>query len=120
MKDWLRTFGHPDATATTGFAISSSTESLVVSILSLGTFFGALAAAPVGDWIGRKWGIIFANLIFCFGVALQTAATEIPLFVVGRVFAGLGVGCTLTARRPRRTLSCCLHSRIKIIFSCAS
>ena len=92
MKDWLRTFGHPDPTTTTGYAISSSTESLVVSILSLGTFFGALAAAPVGDWIGRKWGIIFANAIFCLGVALQTAATEIPLFVVGRVFAGLGVG----------------------------
>ena len=48
MKDWLRAVGHPDPTATVGYAISSSTESLVVATLSAGTFFGALAGAPVG------------------------------------------------------------------------
>jgi len=37
-------------------------------------------------------GLIFACLIFSIGVAFQTAATEIALFVVGRVVAGLGVG----------------------------
>jgi len=91
MKDWLRTFGHPDASVI-GYGISTSNESLVVSILSAGTFFGALLAAPTADYMGRKWGIVFACLIFSAGVAMQTAATEIPLFVVGRVFAGLGVG----------------------------
>ena len=43
MKDWLRLFGHPvpiDKDHPTGFAISSSTQSLVTSILSAGTFFG--------------------------------------------------------------------------------
>jgi MFS transporter, SP family, sugar:H+ symporter len=35
---------------------------------------------------------MFACLIFAIGVAFQTAATEIALFVVGRVVAGLGVG----------------------------
>ncbi|GLB43411.1 putative major facilitator superfamily, sugar transporter (TC 2.A.1.1) family protein [Lyophyllum shimeji] len=92
MKDWLRTFGHPDSSASIGYSISSSNESLVVSILSAGTFFGALLGAPTADYMGRKWGIVFACLVFAAGVAMQTAATEIPLFVVGRVFAGLGVG----------------------------
>jgi sugar porter (SP) family MFS transporter len=93
MKDWLRTFGYADPTnQKTGYSIASSNESLVVSILSAGTFFGALLAAPTADYMGRKWGIVFACLIFSAGVAMQTAATEIPLFVVGRVFAGLGVG----------------------------
>lgn len=42
---------------------------------------------------GRKYGLIASCMIvFNLGVALQTAATSIPLFVVGRVFAGLGVG----------------------------
>ena len=41
---------------------------------------------------GRKFGIIFATLIFSAGVAMQTAATAIPLFVAGRCIAGLGVG----------------------------
>ena len=36
--------------------------------------------------------IILTCLVFAFGVALQTGATAIPLFVVGRIFAGLGVG----------------------------
>jgi len=49
-------------------------------------------AAPAADILGRRWGIIAACLVFSFGVALQTGATSIPLFVVGRIFAGLGVG----------------------------
>ncbi|PPQ64783.1 hypothetical protein CVT24_007869 [Panaeolus cyanescens] len=95
MKAWLRQFGFASDDLVknpTGYAISSSTESLIVSILSAGTFFGALAAAPAADILGRKWGIIFATLVFCIGIAMQTAATGVALFVVGRVFAGLGVG----------------------------
>ncbi|KAJ8495810.1 hypothetical protein ONZ45_g4611 [Pleurotus djamor] len=95
MKDWLRTFGHPTddlVNHKTGYFITSSTESLVVSILSAGTFFGALLAAPTADILGRKWGIVAACLVFSVGVAMQTAAVAVPLFVVGRVFAGLGVG----------------------------
>ncbi|KAF8159507.1 MFS monosaccharide transporter [Crassisporium funariophilum] len=95
MKAWLRQFGFPSTDLVkhkTGYTISSSSESLIVSILSAGTFFGALLAAPTADILGRKWGIIFACLVFSVGVAMQTAATAVPLFVVGRVFAGLGVG----------------------------
>ncbi|KAI0320855.1 general substrate transporter [Amylostereum chailletii] len=99
MPNWLETFGHPVPISKTfpdGFGISSSQQSLVVSILSAGTFFGALTAAPVADIIGRKYGIILATLVFSIGVAFQTASTALPLFVVGRVFAGLGVGLVST------------------------
>jgi SP family sugar:H+ symporter-like MFS transporter len=87
---WLKTFGKPDGNG--GYALSTPNESLVVSILSLGTFFGALLAAPMADFMGRRMGIIAACVVFCVGVAMQTAAIHLPLFVVGRVFAGLGVG----------------------------
>ena len=43
MKDWLRLFGSPTDDLTnhpTGYAITSSQQSLVTSILSAGTFFG--------------------------------------------------------------------------------
>lgn len=53
MDQWLETFGHPIGGGK--FGISSSTESLVVSILSAGTFFGALLGAPSADILGRKW-----------------------------------------------------------------
>jgi len=99
MCDWLETFGkhNPSAYNTcNGYGISSSTESLVVSILSAGTFFGALLGAPIADILGRKWGVVVACLVFSVGVAMQAGSLGIPLFVVGRIFAGLGVGIVST------------------------
>lgn len=75
-----------------GFALPTSDRSLVVSILSAGTFFGALLAAPLADLLGRKWGLQSAIAIFCGGVAMQCAAEAVPLFAVGRFVAGLSVG----------------------------
>jgi len=72
--------------------VSASQSSEIVSLLSAGTFFGALTAAPTGDFFGRRLGLIISTLVFAFGVILQTAATAIPMFVAGRFFAGYGVG----------------------------
>ena len=67
--------------------------SLIVSVLSIGTFVGALSAGYLADWVGRKWGLLLSALIpFNLGVILQTASTEQTTFIVGRFFAGLGVG----------------------------
>ncbi|KAI0764293.1 AmMst-1 [Trametes elegans] len=92
MKDWIKTFGEPDSTAPTGYSVSTSRESLVVSILSAGTFIGALAGAPAADFLGRRISIMLTCIVFCLGVALQTGAPGLATFVVGRFFAGLGVG----------------------------
>jgi MFS family permease len=59
-------------------------------------YLGALAAAPIADTIGRKWGLVLACFVFSIGVALQTAATTLNPFIVGRVWAGLGVGMVST------------------------
>ncbi|KAF2705335.1 high affinity glucose transporter RGT2 [Pleomassaria siparia CBS 279.74] len=72
--------------------VTASQTSQIVSILSAGTFFGALTAAPVADMIGRRLGLVVSNVVFCFGVILQTASTAIPMFTAGRFFAGYGVG----------------------------
>lgn len=60
--------------------------------MSAGTFFGSLTAAPFGDLIGRRLGLVASSFVFIFGVILQTASVSIPLFVAGRFFAGFGVG----------------------------
>ncbi|KAK4183237.1 high-affinity glucose transporter RGT2 [Podospora australis] len=70
----------------------SPSETSTVSILSAGTFFGALASPLLGDNIGRRWGLIASCWVFNLGVILQTAATGLSLFLAGRFFAGLGVG----------------------------
>lgn len=92
MPHWLQLFstGYKDAQGNP--AVTASQKSTIVSLLSAGTFFGALFAAPVADMIGRRIGMIISNLVFIFGVILQTAATRQPLFIAGRFFAGLGVG----------------------------
>ena len=72
--------------------ITSAQSSEIVSILSAGTFFGSLFAAPTGDILGRRIGLVVSSIVFIFGVILQTIATAIPLFVAGRFFAGFGVG----------------------------
>ncbi|EAT83601.1 hypothetical protein HBI56_229400 [Parastagonospora nodorum] len=88
MPYWQKEFStQPDG------SITASEDSLIVSILSAGTFFGALGAAPCADFLGRRMGLIVSvGLVFNFGVILQTASTSQPLFIAGRFFAGFGVG----------------------------
>ncbi|TGO20785.1 hypothetical protein BPAE_0266g00020 [Botrytis paeoniae] len=93
MRYWLVTFSTGYIDPKTGqLGITSSESSLIVSILSAGTLFGALFAALVADWTGRRIALWISLCVFAFGVILQTASVDIPLFVAGRFFAGFGVG----------------------------
>lgn len=74
------------------FAISASNQSLTTSILSCGTFFGALIAGDVADYIGRRMTIITGCAVFCVGCIMETASTGLGLMVAGRLIAGAGVG----------------------------
>ena len=92
MRYWKDTFstGYRDDNGKLNTTASQTSE--IVSILSAGTFFGALLSAPLADFTGRRMAMIFDCGVFTIGVVLQTVATAIPLFVAGRFFAGLGVG----------------------------
>jgi sugar porter (SP) family MFS transporter len=74
------------------FALPDWKKSLITSILSCGTFFGALIAGDLADWFGRRTTIIAGCVIFIIGVILQTANTGLGLLVAGRLIAGFGVG----------------------------
>ncbi|KAH9888512.1 MFS monosaccharide transporter [Cubamyces lactineus] len=106
MKNWLRAFGKSvDAPATQPtkaqhFVLPTAMESVVVSMLFAGTFLGALLAAPIADIVGRRMGIMLSCVVFSLGVALQAGAsvssTTLPTFILGRFFAGVGVGLVST------------------------
>lgn len=81
-----------DAAAVKAFVIPASKQSLVTSILSAGTFFGAIIAGDIADFLGRRLTIILGCVIFIIGCILETASTSIGLMVPGRLIAGLGVG----------------------------
>ena len=74
------------------FSLPTSDKSLITSILSLGTFLGAIIAGDIADRIGRRLTVIAGCGIFIIGVILQTASSGLGLLVGGRVVAGLGVG----------------------------
>jgi SP family sugar:H+ symporter-like MFS transporter len=72
------------------WTLPASKRSLIVSILSAGTFFGALLAGDFADWFGRRTTIIGSCFIFLAGVIMQVASTGFKLLVAGRAIGGLG------------------------------
>lgn len=71
---------------------SAPQNGAIVSVFTGGAFFGAGAAGPIGDWLGRKLTILIGAIIFIVGGALQVAATNLNFMYAGRAIAGLGVG----------------------------
>jgi len=55
-------------------ALTGPHNSLIVSILSAGTFFGAIIAGDFADIIGRKWTVILGCLIYIIGEWGRTAS----------------------------------------------
>lgn len=93
LSSFKTDFGLP--TGSTGFASSHNAKvsSNVVSLLTAGCFFGAIAAAFLNDRFGRRYSLMGFSLIFLVGAAIQTAATHhIGQIYAGRVIAGLGIG----------------------------
>lgn len=84
----MKPIGNPD-----DFVLPSQMQSLFTSILSCGTFFGALIGGDIADFIGRRPTIIMGCFVFCVGCIMQIASTnQEVLFVFGRLIAGGGVG----------------------------
>jgi len=93
MPDFLNKFADQTDPETGGPAFSNWKSGLIVALLSIGTLMGALIAAPIADKFGRKYSIVFWNIIFCIGVIVQITTTK-PWYQIslGRWVAGLGVG----------------------------
>jgi MFS family permease len=58
-----------------------------------GTEHGKKSAGWLADRIGRKRTIQFGSAVAILGCALQTGAQNISYLMVGRVVAGLAIGC---------------------------
>lgn len=102
MRQFKLDYGHIVPVGDNGAALSRENDnlydyatwqkSLIVSILSAGTFFGALISGSLADRFGRRSTIIAGCMIFMAGVVVQVAAPNVNALVVGRLVAGFGVG----------------------------
>lgn len=93
LESFMKDFGLPIGSS--GFADSENAQisSNVVSLLTAGCFFGAIAAAISNERLGRRYTLVVLAVIFLIGASVQTAATnQVSYIYVGRVVADLGVG----------------------------
>jgi len=68
----------------------------MVAILEVGAFISSLVVGRLGDIIGRRRTILYGSMIFFVGGALQSFANGMPMMLVGRIIAGIGVGMLST------------------------
>jgi MFS family permease len=68
----------------------------MVAILEIGAFCSSLVVGKIGDIIGRRKTILYGSMIFFVGGALQSFASGMPMMLVGRITAGVGVGMLST------------------------
>ena len=87
-----------------GRELSADQQAVITSLLSAGTFFGALGQSFTADSLGRRGSILLWSIIvsprhvhvliiqFTIGVVVQTSSFGIPQLAAGRCIAGFGVG----------------------------
>ena len=95
MQKWFCTIFAPgkliSSTRLCGPIISSH-QSLVGPSLFTGAFSGGLFAVLTDGSLSRRWLVVLGPIVFIIGVFMQTIATTLPLFLVGRILAGWGIG----------------------------
>ncbi|KAK9267263.1 hypothetical protein L1049_009685 [Liquidambar formosana] len=72
--------------------ITEVQEEVLVGILSIISLLGSLAGGKTSDAIGRKWTMAFAAIVFQTGAAIMALAPSFTVLMIGRLFAGVGIG----------------------------
>lgn len=93
FKDFSRRFGEPDPSSPQGYSLPSTRSSILVSLMSIGSLFGALSGAYTSDWWGRRKSLTFGVFLFIIGNIIQITSMESWIhMMMGRFVAGIGVG----------------------------
>ncbi|WWD21695.1 hypothetical protein CI109_106181 [Kwoniella shandongensis] len=74
------------------FNLSTSMQGTVTSLFDLGCFFGAMAVSIFGERFSRRSLLFIYTVPMVIGSVLQIAAQDVPMLIVGRIIAGIGLG----------------------------
>ncbi|KAI3983389.1 hypothetical protein MKX01_013456 [Papaver californicum] len=72
--------------------ITEVQQEVLVGILSIVSLLGSLGGGRTSDAIGRKWTMGLAAVIFQTGALVMTFAPTFEVLMIGRLFAGVGIG----------------------------
>jgi MFS family permease len=72
------------------FNLTNTTKGLNTTSIFIGAFFGMIWSGIMADRLGRRPAILYGSLISLVGIALQTAAQNIAMFVIARIILGWG------------------------------
>lgn len=96
LSDFRSTFGIDQQVDGADTSSAADTVSWVVSSFLLGAAAAALVTGPIADVISRRSTIFWGSVIFTIGGVLQGSAYSLGQMIVGRVVAGLAIGCLST------------------------
>jgi sugar porter (SP) family MFS transporter len=74
------------------FSLTKGGQQVVVAALLLGAVFGALAAGPLADAVGRRTSLIATAVVFAAGAVASGLAPGTGLLVASRFVIGLAIG----------------------------
>ncbi|EPS67834.1 hypothetical protein M569_06938, partial [Genlisea aurea] len=77
------------------FMIKDGNVEILAGILNLCALFGSLCAGRVSDYLGRRYTIVLACVIFMLGSILMGYGPNYAVLLAGRCTAGVGVGFAL-------------------------
>ncbi|XP_049383102.1 probable polyol transporter 6 isoform X4 [Solanum stenotomum] len=77
------------------FKISDAKTEVLAGILNLCALVGSLSAGRTSDYIGRRYTIVIASVIFLGGSVVMGYGPSYAVLLVGRCIAGVGVGFAL-------------------------
>ncbi|PPQ99579.1 LOW QUALITY PROTEIN: hypothetical protein CVT26_008400 [Gymnopilus dilepis] len=76
------------------FNLTAATTGLNTSSLWIGGCLAGLCYGKITDVIGRRPALFWAALLTLIAVVLQTAAQNVPMFVIARILLGFGTSAS--------------------------
>ncbi len=91
---------------TQAFNLSQSQQENVVGVLYLGSALGSAFGGFLCDYLGRKSGIVFTDIVFMVGAMLLAFANSVPTLIIGTENRIKGMNrCAISVQEVRRLIS---------------
>ncbi|KAJ5168851.1 uncharacterized protein N7482_004445 [Penicillium canariense] len=96
MPGFLKVFGYPTPQSETGYAIDSTVQQLITSLLTLGSFVSSLVAGAFSTYLGRRPALWLACVVNAVACGIQIGTSTPGVLYLGRLLLGFANGFLVT------------------------